>query len=113
MYKILNRSGSFGDDFNHDIKTGDWLIPVYAMLPDRDLQLMYMPCTVKAINNTGRYQVIIATDEDGYPDMFGYTGNQQLFKVCYNDNYAEWLKEDAEIADVEDFMQIWRSLGGE
>lgn len=108
MYSSIKRSGSFGDDFNHDIKLGNCLIPFNNYVSE---SLIYLPCEVLCIDNTGRYQVIIVKTEDNNIFMCYYNGNERAFKPI-NELDLEFLEEDAEVDDPEELYEKFISLGG-
>lgn len=111
MNRILATScGSLGKDFNSNITEGEWLIPVYAGFPGDDPQLLYMPCVVKDINNTGRYQIIVVEDPYYYcTRMLRYNGAQGVYKVISTNEYLLWLEEDAEVKNADEFYNKWSS----
>ena len=108
MYSTIKRSGSFGDDFNYDIKLGNYSIPFNNYVSG---SLIYLPCEVLYIDNTGRYQVIIVKTEDNDVFMCYYNGNERAFKPI-NELDLEYLEEDAEVKNPKELYNKFMDLRG-
>ncbi len=104
---IIERDGSFGDDFNHKVHLGKCLLPVQVMFLD-DATLAYYPCEVMTIDNTGRYQVVIVKNETFVSALY-YNGAQQIYKAI-EDPTVDEFQFDAEVKNPQKLFDIYEKL---
>lgn len=108
-FKRVEQSGSFGNDFNDNLKEpGKYEIPMFQWNDNtEEEEVVFVPVTVTDVLK-GRLHVIVGYDNNDKRMMWYYNGSQQVFKKVdmedlYDTDYDEFdvyefLFEDAEVS---------------